>query len=70
MDDPERAEERERGQRRRKWKKAGRCERLMKESEKLILTLLWAGRLRKIRERVMEGRDGEITRSTERSLNA
>lgn len=28
----------------------GRCERLMRESEKLILTLLWAGRLRKIRE--------------------
>lgn len=29
----------------------------MRESQKLILTLLWAGRLRKIRERVMEGRD-------------
>lgn len=29
---------------------AGRCERLMRESEKLILTSLWAGRLRKIRE--------------------
>jgi len=26
------------------------CERLMRESEKLILTSLWAGRLRKIRE--------------------
>lgn len=49
MDDPERAEERERGERR-KWKKTGRCRRLMRESQKLILTLLWAGRLRKIRE--------------------
>lgn len=36
-------------ERSRKWKK-GRCKRLMKESEKLILTSLWAGRLRKIRE--------------------
>lgn len=48
-----RASERERergdGERRRRWKK-GRCKRLMRESEKLILTSLWAGRLRKIRE--------------------
>lgn len=31
------------------------CERLMRESEKLILTSLWAGRLRKIREIESEG---------------
>lgn len=35
-------------------KKKGRCKRLMRESEKLILTSLWAGRLRKIRKRVRE----------------
>lgn len=32
------------------WKGKEGCERLMRESEKLILTSLWAGRLRKIRE--------------------
>lgn len=31
-------------------RRRGRCKRLMRESEKLILTSLWAGRLRKIRE--------------------
>lgn len=31
-------------------KKTGRCGRGMRESQKVILTLLWAGRLRKIRE--------------------
>lgn len=31
-------------------KETGRCGRGMRESEKVILTLLWAGRLRKIRE--------------------
>lgn len=39
----------EKGDARRRWKK-GRCKRLMRTSEKLILTSPWDGRLRKIRE--------------------
>ena len=35
-----------------------RCKRLMRESEKLILTSLWAGRLTKIRE--IEKKKGEM----------
>lgn len=38
------------------WKGKEGCERLMRESEKLILTSLWAGRLRKIRE-IERGRE-------------
>lgn len=39
-------------------REGGRCKRLMRESEKLILTSLWAGRLTKIRE--IEKRKGEM----------
>lgn len=39
------------------------CKRLMRESEKRILTSLWPGRLRKIRE-IEGGRDGLITSTT------
>lgn len=44
-------------------REGGRCKRLMRESEKRILTSLWPGRLRKIRE-IEGGRDGLITSTT------